>query len=60
MFYFEKAKEKKEKKPMPMDKQVLQNCPKLNLYLKTNIVLDKDLHIGTKFRGVSKNGRNSW
>ncbi len=43
-----------------MDDIVLLNNPKYKQNLDENIIRNIDEYRGTKFRGVSKNGKRSW
>ena len=43
-----------------MDDIVLKSNPKFCQYFDENIIRNLDQYRGTKFRGVSRNGRNSW
>ena len=43
-----------------MNKVIIHNSPKLSKLTKVSMQDEKALPLGTKFRGVSKNGRNSW
>lgn len=43
-----------------MDEIILHSCPKLSQYFQKNLANNMEFYRGTKFRGVSRNGRNSW
>ena len=50
----------KMKNNIEMDDIVLLNNPKFKQYLDENIIRNIDDYRGTKFRGVSRNGKKSW
>jgi hypothetical protein len=48
------------KHKIEMDDIVLLNNPKFNKSMDENIIRNIDEYRGTKFRGVSRNGKKSW
>ena len=46
---------------LTMDRVILRNCPKLSICQSQSFMEQtSNLYRGTRFRGVSKNGRSNW